>query len=129
MPLENMTEREMLEELIAEKKRRDRMRPVWIAAAAVLVVLIAVFVVRFMVPIGGYVRSIEESMTYMQSEVEAVKEQAVTIMNDIQTKMEDIDIEGIKKMSEMLDQIDVDAASDVLQKLGNLVNKFPFLFR
>ena len=129
MPLENMTEREMLEELIAEKKRRDRMRPVWIAAAAVLVVLIAVFVVRFMVPIGGYVRSIEESMTYMQSEVEAVKEQAVTVMNDIQTKMEDIDIEGIKKMSEMLDQIDVDAASDVLQKLGNLVNKFPFLFR
>ena len=49
MPYENMTEREMLMELMEDKKRRDRFRYVKIAAAVLILILIIVFAVKFLV--------------------------------------------------------------------------------
>ena len=129
MPYENMTEREMLVELMEDKKRRDRFRYVKIAAAVLILILIIVFAVKFLVPMTGYVKSIEESMTGIQAEVDAIKGQAQTLMEDMQSKLDEMDLESLQELSDKLQDVDMDSVKETVEKLGNLVNKFPWLFR
>ena len=129
MPYENMTEREMLAELMEDKRRRDKLRWVKIAVAAVVLILVIVFAVKYIVPMSGYVKEIEASMSTIEKEVDAMKDQAQSIMNDMQSKLDEVDLEGLKSIAQKLEDIDFDSVKDTAVKFGNLVNKFPWLFK
>ena len=129
MPFENMTEREMLIQLMEDKQRRDKMRYVKIALIAVVLILLIVFAVKYIVPMAGYVKEIDQSMVTIQSEVDAMKSQAESLMSDMQSKLDSVDLDELKGISEKLDGIDFSALSEIIEKFGNLVNKFPILFK
>ncbi len=129
MPLENMTDHEILVELLKEKRLRDRLRYVKIAAIVVVLIAVVVFAVKFVVPVSNYTKEINQSMTRIEAEVESVKLQAEDTMKSINDKLSEVDMESVKSFTEKLKGIDFDAIEGVIEKLGNLVNKFPILFQ
>lgn len=129
MPLENMTDHEILVELLKEKRLRDRLRYVKIAAIVVVLIAVVVFAVKFVVPISNYTKEINQSMTRIEAEVESVKLQAEDTMKTINDKLSEVDMDSVKSFTEKLKGIDFDSIEGVIEKLGNLVNKFPILFQ
>ena len=65
MPPEEMSDHELLMELIADKRKRDIFRYVKIGAAVVIIALLAFFIIKYIKPLVGYVEEISSSASQM----------------------------------------------------------------
>ena len=128
MPLENMSDRELLEELVRREQSRKKWVYVKIVVAVIVIALLAVLVFQYIIPMVGYIEDIDKSMIDIQAEVDGIKLEADQMFAEFEEKLNEIDLEGINSFAEKLNSLNLDGVVETVEKLGNLINKFPRLF-
>ena len=71
-PVQEMTDREILEELLADKRRQDTLRRVRLGVYAALAVVIAVLLAKYLPPTVRYFRELDETMQQVRQAMEQV---------------------------------------------------------
>ncbi len=72
-PISAMTDREMLAELLQEKRRNDRARNIQYMIAGALLVIAAVLLYRFLPPVIHYFQRLNDTIDTIQSGVDQVQ--------------------------------------------------------
>lgn len=71
-PVQEMTDREILEELLADKRRQDTLRRVRLAVYAALAVALAVLLAKYLPPAIRYFRELDETLQQVRQATEQV---------------------------------------------------------
>ena len=73
-PVAEMTEREMLEELVSEKRRNDVIRLVLLGICAAAAVIVIVLLAIYLPPVIAFFRQLNESIQQVQGEFQKIQE-------------------------------------------------------
>ncbi len=108
--IEDMSDRELLEELIAEKRRADKVRYVKYAVWAVILIALAYLLYRYLPPVIKTVQEIRQATQQIEQELGK--------LND--------NIESIRGTVDGIRQSGSDALERAIEKLNSLLENWPF---
>ena len=136
--LDTMTDRELLMELVEDKRRQERYRNIKLAVIGVIVLAVVILLIRVVPPVVRTFRQVDGFMQSLESAdfsntIQNLEQEIDSIRGEFSGAMDKVsELESsfgkIQELGSKLEGIDFDGLSEVINKLGNLVNKFPFLF-
>ena len=117
--LEEMTDRELLLELVRGQRREAKLRYVKWGIAAVLVIAAAVLLALYIPKVNVTLSNLDNVAAMVETEIDNIK-------GPIENAMEQL--EEFKSLGETLGNFDIEGFNNVITKLENLTNKVPWLF-
>ena len=138
--VETMTERELLMELVNEKRRQEKIRYIKWGISAVIIVLVVVLLIVYLPPVVKTIKKVDNAVDMMQSEIDNIKgsfDEAMEKLSGFEAIAEEFSdfddlkekLAGLEEIGEKLGEIDFDAFNNVITSFENLVNKIPWLFK
>ena len=112
-PIEMMTDHEMLQELLEEKRRADRVRSIKIAVCAAILIAVAVLCAIYLPPIIEYFRKLNESVQQIRSTLQELR--AVT--------------DAVRETVGNLRDAGTERLESALDRINELLEGFPAIFR
>ncbi len=107
--LENMTDHEILMELVAEKRRSDNLRRLKIAVYVVIAIIIAILLFKYLPPVIAFFRRLNDQVQQLQTAMEQVQ-QTVTKVKETVSGVGDSTLEALKR---------------AIESVIDLINKIP----
>jgi len=125
--MQEMTDRELLMELLEDKRRQEKERKVkyWVLAAVVLV--IAVLLVIYIPKAAAFFDNVNRTMAMMETEVDNIKVSFDSAMQKID-ELENSGLADLAELSEQLKGIDFDALGQMIERMNTFMEKLPILF-
>ena len=138
--VETMTERELLMELVNEKRRQEKIRYIKWGITAVIIILVVVLLIVYLPPVVKTIKKVDSAVDMMQSEIDNIKgsfDDAMEKLSEFEAIAEEFSdfddlkekLAGLEEIGEKLGEIDFDAFNNVITSFENLVNKIPWLFK
>ena len=135
-----MTDRELLIELVKDKRRLEKTQLVRWGINAAVIILTVVLLTVYLIPTMKTVRKADAAIDMMQEEVENIKggfDDAMEKLSEFKAladKFSGIDgldekLAAFDEIGEKIRQIDFEAFNNVITSFENLVNKVPWLFK
>ena len=137
---ETMTDRELLMELVEDKRRQEKIKYIEWGIAAAVIILVIVLLLVYLPPVVKTFKEVDSAVDMMQSEIDNIKgsfDEAMEKLSEFEALADKIpDLEGLEEkfagleeLGEKLKEVDFEGLNEVITKLNNLVNKFPWLFK
>ena len=147
---ETMKDRELLMELVEDKRRQEKLRYIKYGIAAAVIVLIVVLLLVYLPPVVRTFDKIDGAVDMMQSEMDNISgsfdeameklsefealADKLSVFEELGDKISEFEelgdkLKGLEELGDKLGEIDFEAFNEVISKLNNLVNKFPWLFK
>ena len=112
-PIDEMTDHEMLVELLSEKRRTDTVRYIKLGAYVLIAIVIIVLCAKYLPPVIAYFRQLNETLNQLRQGIERVQ----TTTDNIKTTVNGIGESGAELLQSASNQ------------LGELLEKIPKVFR
>lgn len=111
--IEEMTEREMLEELLEQKRREQSARRVKLGITVLVIAALCVLVVAYLPPVVGYFRQLGEAVRQIQQGLQ----QITGVLDDVDETVSTLRESGF------------DTLRNASQQLTDLLERLPGIFR
>jgi predicted PurR-regulated permease PerM len=129
--LENMSDRELLEELVKEKRRNDILRYVSYAFYAIIMILILVMYFKY-APIikqmiedyNQIVKTVNDFSSSIQKITDSINPETFEKINQISESFDPATFEKIKEFSDSFDPEDFKKLKDFVEKFQKLFGAF-----
>lgn len=132
-PLEEMTDHEMLVELLEEKRYQERMRNLRIGCKAAVALAVVILLCIYLPPVIRTYRQLNETMQQVRDTVDQVKgavEQVKGASTRVQGTMDELQgtVNSIRSALDNLKQNGVDVLEGAMDQLNQLLQNFPGLW-
>lgn len=129
-PVEEMTDRELLEELIREKRLQERTRNFRIGCRVAVALVVVILLCVYLPPVIRFYRQANETMQQVRDAVGQVRggvEQVKGASTRVQGTMDELQgtVDSIKDSLTNLKQNGVDVLQGTMDQLNQLLSGFP----
>lgn len=136
---ETMTERELIMELVIDRRREEKIRYIKYGIIAAVLILIVILLLVYLPPIVRTFDKIDGAVDMLQTEIDNIKgsfDEAMGKLSEFEAMAEEFSSLGdlkekfaaLEELGDRLGEVDFEAFNEVITKLNNLVNKVPWLF-
>ena len=134
-----MTERELIMELVIDKRREEKIRYIKYGIIAAVLILIVILLLVYLPPIVRTFDKIDGAVDMLQNEIDNIKgsfDEAMGKLSEFEAMADEFSSLGdlkekfaaLEELGDRLGEVDFEAFNEVITKLNNLVNKVPWLF-
>ncbi len=125
-PVEEMTDRELLEELVKEKRLQETLRRIRIGIGAAIAVAVAILLAIYLPPVIRYFRQLNETI----QQVRRVAEQAGASLDSVRAAAEQVtaSLDGMRQEIVSIESSGAAALQNAAERLNELLNSFPAWF-
>ncbi|MBQ9330789.1 MAG: hypothetical protein IJ221_07425 [Oscillibacter sp.] len=125
-PIEDMTDREILAELLAEKRRAEKWRYVGLGVRLAVLAVVAALCLRYLPPVLSFARDAYAAVETANAQVAQARQQ----MEGIRSQLSDLQTtaEGIRTAVAGIQDIGSAALESAADRLNDLLSRFPRLW-